>query len=248
MSSNRVRCRVLFRKMTKETSNYVKKQFEAGNDISWRDAVKGHTITQGLRYSLATGNWGIQGDAAVKPGVAQVCLPGTLSFCFEQCSALHCPVRNSLICKLACKQNTNYGGTIVTSIISDTGCDINGSLQALNRLTFASTLSHLRRVNCPTGREGKNPKPRQLHNSQWGVICPAETPEGHQVGLVKNLALMAQVTVGRPPEGADELELILSEWNTDDLGEIAPGVIAKVRLRTQLSVCMCAVHACSKSC
>ena len=67
------------------------------------------------------------------------------------------------------------------------------ALQALNRLTFASTLSHLRRVNCPTGREGKNPKPRQLHNSQWGVICPAETPEGHQVGLVKNLALMSQV-------------------------------------------------------
>jgi hypothetical protein len=37
--------------------------------------------------------------------------------------------------------------------------------QALNRLTFASTLSHLRRINCPTGREGKNPKPRQLHNT-----------------------------------------------------------------------------------
>jgi hypothetical protein len=64
-------CSVLFRKMTKETMGYVKKQFEAGNDISWRDAVKGHTITQGLRYSLATGNWGVQGDAAVKPGVAQ---------------------------------------------------------------------------------------------------------------------------------------------------------------------------------
>lgn len=58
--------------MTKETTAYVKKQFEAGNDISWQDAVKGHTITQGLRYSLATGNWGVQGDAAIKPGVAQV--------------------------------------------------------------------------------------------------------------------------------------------------------------------------------
>lgn len=102
------------------------------------------------------------------------------------------------------------------------------SLQALNRLTFASTLSHLRRVNCPTGREGKNPKPRQLHNSQWGVICPAETPEGHQVGLVKNLALMAQVTVGRPSQAADELHDVLSEWGTDDLGEIAPSIIAEV--------------------
>ena len=36
----------------------------------------------------------------------------------------------------------------------------------LNRLTYASTLSHLRRINSPIGREGKLAKPRQLHNSQ----------------------------------------------------------------------------------
>jgi DNA-directed RNA polymerase II subunit RPB2 len=58
-----------------------------------------------------------------------------------------------------------------------------GVSQVLNRLTFASSLSHLRRINSPIGREGKLAKPRQLHNSQWGIICPAETPEG-QVGGV----------------------------------------------------------------
>jgi hypothetical protein len=47
----------------------------------------------------------------------------------------------------------------------------------LNRLTFASTLSHLRRLNSPIGRDGKLARPRQLHNTQWGMICPAETPE-----------------------------------------------------------------------
>lgn len=52
----------------------------------------------------------------------------------------------------------------------------------LNRLTFASTLSHLRRVNSPIGRDGKLAKPRQLHNTLWGMICPAETPEGAAVG------------------------------------------------------------------
>jgi DNA-directed RNA polymerase II subunit RPB2 len=102
-------------------------------------------------------------------------------------------------------------------------------MKALNRLTFASTLSHLRRVNCPTGREGKNPKPRQLHNSQWGVICPAETPEGHQVGLVKNLALMAQVTVGRPSDATDSLYNVLTEWGTEELAEINAGTIGNVR-------------------
>ena len=48
----------------------------------------------------------------------------------------------------------------------------------LNRLTYASSLSHLRRANSPIGREGKLAKPRQLHNSLWGMFCPAETPEG----------------------------------------------------------------------
>lgn len=66
--------------------------------------------------------------------------------------------------------------------------------QVLNRLTYASTLSHLRRANSPIGREGKLAKPRQLHNSLWGMFCPAETPEGQAVGLVKNLALMAYIT------------------------------------------------------
>jgi hypothetical protein len=41
-----------------------------------------------------------------------------------------------------------------------------GVSQVLNRLTYASSLSHLRRINSPIGREGKLAKPRQLHNSQ----------------------------------------------------------------------------------
>ena len=49
--------------------------------------------------------------------------------------------------------------------------------QVLNRLTFASTLSHLRRLNSPIGRDGKLARPRQIHITQWGMICPAETPE-----------------------------------------------------------------------
>ena len=40
--------------------------------------------------------------------------------------------------------------------------------------------------------------PRQLHNTHWGYICPAETPEGGAVGLVKNMALMAYISVGSP--------------------------------------------------
>ena len=73
-----------------------------------------------------------------------------------------------------------------------------GVSQVLNRLTYASSLSHLRRANTPLGRDGKQAKPRQLHNTQWGFICPAETPEGSSIGLVKNLSLMAHISVGAP--------------------------------------------------
>jgi DNA-directed RNA polymerase II subunit RPB2 len=66
----------------------------------------------------------------------------------------------------------------------------------LNRLTFMSSISHLRRLNTPIAKTGKLAKPRQLHNTHWGMICPAETPEGAACGLVKNLALMAFVSVG----------------------------------------------------
>ena len=97
-----------------------------------------------------------------------------------------------------------------------------GVSQALNRLTFASTLSHLRRLNTPIGREGKLAKPRQLHNTHWGMICPAETPEGAACGLVKNLALMAYISVGSA--SAPILEF-LEEWTTENLEEISPSVI-----------------------
>ena len=70
-----------------------------------------------------------------------------------------------------------------------------GVAQVLNRLTYISTLSHLRRVNTPIDKSGKLIPPRKLHNSQWGYICPAESPEGAPVGVVKNLSYMAVVTI-----------------------------------------------------
>jgi DNA-directed RNA polymerase II subunit RPB2 len=74
-----------------------------------------------------------------------------------------------------------------------------GVAQVLNRLTYVATLSHLRRINTPMEKNGKMVQPRKLHNSQWGIICPAETPEGASVGLVKNLALTAGISTHAEP-------------------------------------------------
>ncbi|KAJ3129787.1 DNA-dependent RNA polymerase II [Nowakowskiella sp. JEL0407] len=97
-----------------------------------------------------------------------------------------------------------------------------GVSQVLNRYTYASTLSHLRRLNSPIGREGKIAKPRQLHNTQWGMVCPAETPEGQACGLVKNLSLMSYVTVGSP---SDLVYDFLDELHIQNMGDMQPANI-----------------------
>ena len=70
-----------------------------------------------------------------------------------------------------------------------------GVAQVLNRLTYISSLSHLRRVNTPIDKSGKLIPPRKLHNTSWGMLCPAETPEGQSVGVVKNIAYMTHLTI-----------------------------------------------------
>jgi DNA-directed RNA polymerase II subunit RPB2 len=70
-----------------------------------------------------------------------------------------------------------------------------GVAQVLNRLTYVASLSHLRRISTPTDKSGKLVPPRKLHNTSWGFVCPAETPEGASVGIVKNMSYMSHVTI-----------------------------------------------------
>ena len=71
-----------------------------------------------------------------------------------------------------------------------------GVAQMMSRMTNVAAISNLRRINTPINREGKAPKPRQLHYTSWGIVCGVETPEGTSCGLVKNLAMMAHVRIG----------------------------------------------------
>ncbi|KAI0308169.1 DNA-directed RNA polymerase II, subunit 2 [Multifurca ochricompacta] len=138
--------RMLFRKLTRDVYRHLQKCVETHKEFNLNLAIKHNTITNGLKYSLATGNWGDQKKAmSAKAGVSQV----------------------------------------------------------LNRYTYASTLSHL---------------PRQLHNTHWGMVCPAETPEGQACGLVKNLALMATISVGSM---SGPIIDFLEEWGLESLEENA---------------------------
>jgi DNA-directed RNA polymerase II subunit RPB2 len=76
-----------------------------------------------------------------------------------------------------------------------------GVSQVLSRLSYQSTLSHLRRVNSPSDKNNsKIVDPRKLNPSHWGYICPAETPEGQPVGLVKNFSLGCHITISSNSE------------------------------------------------
>jgi DNA-directed RNA polymerase II subunit RPB2 len=129
--------RMSFKKVRAEAGRYLQKCVETSKGFSLSQAINPKCITNGLKYSLATGNWTDQSK-------------------FTQSKA--------------------------------------GVSQLLSRGTAASTLSHLRRINTPIGKKGKLVKPRQVHNTHWMALCPSETPEGQQCGLVKNLSLGACVS------------------------------------------------------
>jgi len=135
--------RQYFRNFLRNAESNLKERLKGNNSntIKLEEVFDTNIISNGMKYALATGNWGKNRIGVVlKTGVAQV----------------------------------------------------------LQRLTFMSSLSHLRRLNTPLEKTGKITKPRQLHNTHWGMLCPAETPEGQACGLVKNLSLMAFVSVGTP--------------------------------------------------
>ena len=158
--------RQLYRNFLKKAEMNLKEKMKGNKSgrFNLEEIFDTSIITQGMRYALATGNWGKNRIGAVlKTGVAQV----------------------------------------------------------LQRLTFMSSLSHLRRLNTPLEKTGKITKPRQLHNTHWGMLCPAETPEGQACGLVKNLSLMAFVSVGTPSKYID----LDSLPDFQNISEVTPEMI-----------------------
>jgi len=69
-----------------------------------------------------------------------------------------------------------------------------GVSQLLDRTSNMSAMSHLRRITSSLTRSQPHFEARDLHPTQWGRLCPSETPEGQNCGLVKNAALIIDVS------------------------------------------------------
>lgn len=72
--------------------------------------------------------------------------------------------------------------------------DDQGKVQDLSRISFISFVSHLRRVNNPLASPDKIREPHQLNGSQFGVMCPCESPDGARIGLLKNMAMFCYIS------------------------------------------------------
>ena len=94
-----------------------------------------------------------------------------------------------------------FSSSILSSITKSFGASFGtglssrqGIVQDLNRNSILATLSHIRRLSYPLDGGSKTVGPRKLHGSQWGFVCPTESPDGGNVGIINHLTIIAKVS------------------------------------------------------
>jgi DNA-directed RNA polymerase subunit B len=69
-----------------------------------------------------------------------------------------------------------------------------GVTQNMDKVNYMSIISQLQKVSSTLSDDQANFLARTLHPTQYGRFCPVETPEGTEIGLRKNLAIMSKVS------------------------------------------------------
>jgi DNA-directed RNA polymerase III subunit RPC2 len=92
-----------------------------------------------------------------------------------------------------------------------------GVTQVLTRLSYISALAHVTKIQSQFEKTRKVSGPRALQPSQWGMLCPSDTPEGETCGLAKNLALLAHITTEVEQQPVIDLAYTLGVTDTSIL-------------------------------
>ena len=94
-------------------------------------------------------------------------------------------------------------GTFIKSFGGKWGTGVSardGIVQDFNRNCLLGSLSHSRRLLFPLPAGTKTVEPRKLNTTQWGYVCPIESPDGGNVGIINHLAISASITFGIPED------------------------------------------------
>jgi DNA-directed RNA polymerase II subunit RPB2 len=109
-------------------------------------------------------------------------------------------------------------------------------VQDLNRMSYLTYVSHVRRVNNPIDRSVKLAAPHRMLASHWGAICPVESPDGPNIGLLKHLSVMCTVVSASADTAPLRDHLIgaglivgLAQFEAASSGARADAVLARLR-------------------
>ena len=69
-----------------------------------------------------------------------------------------------------------------------------GVTQNMDKTNYFATISQLQRVSSMLSSDQENVMARTLHPTHYGKFCPIETPEGTEIGLRKNLAILCRIS------------------------------------------------------
>ena len=211
---------VLGKARAADRDDYVNKRIEVSGfllDKLFRDIylrVRGD-ITGRLNGEWASGAWRASGD------VRRFVNDGNLSAIFESermTERLHSSMKGRW-------------GPDADSAETDDNTDKSGFVQDLTRVSLLSYISHVRRVNQTLPPGAKLDEPRKMRASQWGSLCPVESPDGGNIGIMNHLTVLASISMGGDVAGARRV--IVGTGLTVDLGAF----VAEGRIRGLYGVC-----------
>jgi DNA-directed RNA polymerase II subunit RPB2 len=96
-----------------------------------------------------------------------------------------------------------------------------GIVQDVSRLSYIGYVSHMRRVNTPIDRSIKLVEPHRLDAAQWGMMCPIESPDGGNIGLLKHMAASCEIT---SESNADDIFTCLTKLDMIALKDVTPNM------------------------